>query len=708
MEDQGIMALPGMGMQAPTAQPDFAQGLAAIEASRDTVSPDQFTQQSLEALTESDPQAGQQFIDAIANLNLPPEIIDALGQMVDAILAEPEKYQEIRAEFIREGVPEEILPPEFDPAYFGAMNLALDKLSMSAAPQQFAAGGIAQLTPVASGIASMGRNGDTMLAHITPAEARMLRRRGGSGTINPRTGLPEFFLKQVAKAVGSAFKSVGKAVSSVVKGVGNAIKSVASSTVGRIVLTAAAIYFGGPMVSSWLTANAPALAAYSTGITSALVNTGFGLASGQSFKDSLKQGVVAGVTAQAIQFGADKLTGPSTSGVGGTSTTTAQQLGENVDLASINNVPTSPLALPSTEVPTVSQLATANAPTVGADQIIAYPGSQIGEGFNVASAPMTVSGATATDAGVPGLLSRTDMSINAPPPEITGDFSSPTSLTAQGGSTGMIVPGEMPLPEGIVLKDSTGFGIPPAQSPGFYQQVGQGDLVGAGKTAYQNVADFFNPQPDIASAYQKLGIPQNTPFQSLSEGTQKQVMSLAQPTFGMASRMAGVGLGIAGLSGAFTPKQPDRPGVAPTETGTDLLRRSPEIYGTTPGGANVTYASLPMGYGYTPSQRYSRPQFVFGNPYAQTRFFADGGIAALAPSRYNLGGYASGGMRRNFPRRIGQIAGPGTETSDSIPAMLSDGEFVMTAKAVRGAGSGSRREGAKRMYQMMRKFERKA
>jgi hypothetical protein len=37
--------------------------------------------------------------------------------------------------------------------------------------------------------------------------------------------------------------------------------------------------------------------------------------------------------------------------------------------------------------------------------------------------------------------------------------------------------------------------------------------------------------------------------------------------------------------------------------------------------------------------------------------------------------------------------------------MLSDGEFVFTAKAVRGAGNGSRRDGAKRMYQMMKQFE---
>ena len=53
----------------------------------------------------------------------------------------------------------------------------------------------------------------------------------------------------------------------------------------------------------------------------------------------------------------------------------------------------------------------------------------------------------------------------------------------------------------------------------------------------------------------------------------------------------------------------------------------------------------------------------------------------------------------------GEISGPGTGTSDSIPAMLSDGEFVMTAKAVRGMGDGSRKKGAAKMYQMMNKLE---
>jgi len=65
---------------------------------------------------------------------------------------------------------------------------------------------------------------------------------------------------------------------------------------------------------------------------------------------------------------------------------------------------------------------------------------------------------------------------------------------------------------------------------------------------------------------------------------------------------------------------------------------------------------------------------------------------------------AQGGTSE-FPRKTGEISGPGTGTSDSIPAMLSDGEFVMTAKAVEGAGNGDRMEGARKMYQMMDQLE---
>ena len=56
-------------------------------------------------------------------------------------------------------------------------------------------------------------------------------------------------------------------------------------------------------------------------------------------------------------------------------------------------------------------------------------------------------------------------------------------------------------------------------------------------------------------------------------------------------------------------------------------------------------------------------------------------------------------------RQGGMSLGPGTEKSDDIPAMLSDGEFVLTARAVRGIGDGSRAAGAKKLYQFMNQAE---
>ena len=48
------------------------------------------------------------------------------------------------------------------------------------------------LKGLAQVLRSQGRGRDTVLAHITPREARKLKREGGAGTINPVTGLPEF------------------------------------------------------------------------------------------------------------------------------------------------------------------------------------------------------------------------------------------------------------------------------------------------------------------------------------------------------------------------------------------------------------------------------------------------------------------------------------------------------------------------------------
>ena len=69
------------------------------------------------------------------------------------------------------------------------------------------------------------------------------------------------------------------------------------------------------------------------------------------------------------------------------------------------------------------------------------------------------------------------------------------------------------------------------------------------------------------------------------------------------------------------------------------------------------------------------------------------------------GGQQVGGSGIPTLMEGGEVAGPGTGTSDSIPALLSDGEFVMTARAVRNAGDGNRRKGAAKMYKLMKELE---
>lgn len=117
-----------------------------------------------------------------------------------------------------------------------------------------------------------GRGGDTMLAHITPEEAQLLADRGGSATINPETGLPEF----------GFFSDLWDGFKEVVK------------TVAPIILPAVAIFVPAliPAIGTFLGASA----ALAPVIGAAALSAGVTLASGGSLKDALTSGALAGVT----------------------------------------------------------------------------------------------------------------------------------------------------------------------------------------------------------------------------------------------------------------------------------------------------------------------------------------------------------------------------------------------------------------------------
>jgi hypothetical protein len=59
---------------------------------------------------------------------------------------------------------------------------------------KMAKGGIASLGNFSEGVAQAGRNGDTVLAHMTPEQHQYLTELGGGATVNPETGLPEHYM----------------------------------------------------------------------------------------------------------------------------------------------------------------------------------------------------------------------------------------------------------------------------------------------------------------------------------------------------------------------------------------------------------------------------------------------------------------------------------------------------------------------------------
>jgi hypothetical protein len=112
--------------------------------------------------------------------------------------------------------------------------------------------------------------------------------------------------------------------------------------------------------------------------------------------------------------------------------------------------------------------------------------------------------------------------------------------------------------------------------------------------------------------------------------------------------------------------------------------------------------------GEEPEQEFSRQP----DPVGKTRLglgFIDGKSYDLDDDKERKEYFEDLEKRRTMTAAGGgEVNGPGTGTSDSVPARLSDGEFVLTAKAVRGAGGGDRDIGAARMYEMMSELERVA
>jgi hypothetical protein len=180
--------------------------------------------------------------------------------------------------------------------------------------------------------------------------------------------------------------------------------------------------------------------------------------------------------------------------------------------------------------------------------------------------------------------------------------------------------------------------------------------------------------------------------------------------------------------------------------GSETLSKGTEAFQNIAGGAGDTTDLINLGKAYTPgaigaageqaynaamdaNKKYQDELAAMGQTVATNRQqqidyirsamitagFNDDEIAsAITRSGFNQGGYAGyaqggimdlGGMEMDYRAKGGFVPIGKKERADDVPARLSKNEFVFTAKAVRNAGDGDVRKGAKKMYQIMNQLE---
>jgi len=97
---------------------------------------------------------------------------------------------------------------------------------------------------------------------------------------------------------------------------------------------------------------------------------------------------------------------------------------------------------------------------------------------------------------------------------------------------------------------------------------------------------------------------------------------------------------------------------------------------------------------------------IYGKRYDELTYTQKSAIADMLPNKKAEGGIMDlGGMEMDLRSKGGFVPIGGKEKADDVPARLSRNEFVFTADAVRGAGKGDIKKGAKKMYQLMKQYE---
>jgi len=565
---------------------------------------------------------------------------------------------------------EEFVFPEGGIADFYMEDDELEALGRLEAEENFGSSGIANFQEVASRMASYGRFGDDNIAHVETGELVIpkaliednpklrdsifshLREMGvedperyvvgsGANSINPETGLPEFFFKKVFKSVKNIAKKVTSTVKKVVK---NVVK--VAQKVAPIVLPIVGTAIFGPVWG----------AALGSGIAT--------LIQGGSIGDAFKSALISGGTGALFAGASGALSGGSF----------FKSIGDAANPANL-----------TAGFKSIGNAFTGDFSGISMKNMTGGPTAQGGTAYVDPNQPMVDTFVNMPKVDTPSVRELVTAPVQQVPasPQID-PWDAALAQNTVGANSGAVAPAAKNILTTPAQTTNTLANVKVPETPGFFESienVAKGD-VGLAK----GLGDAFAPSGP--SATEIFAANQNVPGMTFEIA--KQMAADAAPSLLRTYLPGALVAGGAAAAGGFFDKPPEEE--VTMTTGADLIEEDPGRY--RPGGYELQGAEGPYEvatrYGNMPGSRYYNPDPFgtarYGRLYRPIQAAAEGG--EIYPRRVG-----------------GIMPDEGIPGKDSVRAMLMPGEFVMTTDAVRGLGNGNLRQGINNMYGMMRNLE---
>jgi hypothetical protein len=579
---------------------------------------------------------------------------------------------------------------------------------------------------LSSGLATLGRYGDSYMVHAAEGETvipkevleanpdlkeelfSQMRFIGiddpnryvvGSAlnSINPITGQPEFFFRKIKKAVKKAYKAVKKAFKKALPIVAPIIGNIIAPGIGGLFASGLVTKMQG---GSWTDALKSAGMSYLGGVATS------GIMGGLSSPGNFVGGFTSGLQSGAMQpfnaakglfaSGADNTFSQGIfGGLGSNDGIMSGQYFKNIQNADGFVDTTGKILAPQYNPNAAAQIDAINQAKFGtkqSDLSISLDEPVLNSDNVVADADQSVFSADKASASSLGLRPNNSTKLLTPQQQYEAMVEAMEFGNTPGYyNTPQVVPSQV-VPSQVV----------PSQVDPNALTIEVGPLNSA---SAPSVNGGFNLGKDVAKTF-KAGEP----------GMFNSFGDFANSKIGSSAIVGALG---AGISYALTPEKPDL-----TEEEYLALaspQRSAYNEFTLGRASNPDFAQTPEGQallakaGITATRTASQLARSTGTTLEQAKDFQRRrygmvkqapGITSLASASQMPENELAAPIGMTMAANGGEIIGPGTGRSDSIPARLSDGEFVMTAQAVRNAGNGNRELGAARMYDMMNKFER--